>query len=296
MMNDGTTRAYFGHHKCGSTMILKIIEKVCRYMGIGHRHFHSPKIWGHDVNHLTFQAFAQQEKLDFVSYTSADARLIGDKTALRGFHVVRDPRDIVVSSYFSHRYSHPTDGWPELVEFRKVLEKLPKDEGLLENMKFTAKLPIDGWTTDLFETLKAWDYKSPNILELRFEDIVASPYQSFLTIFEFLGLIDGTDAHSLSSLLDISLYKLRSRHPQIPAIKRLEEIPGWVVLSFVYDNRFSKLSAGRKAGEENVKSHYRKGESGDWRNHFTDAHKAFFKSHYNDVLVRLGYEQDDRWD
>jgi hypothetical protein len=295
MGQPGTTLAYFGHHKCGSTMILKVIEKVRRFLDLSHEHFHSPKVWGYETNHLTLDAVARQRRLDIVSYISADPALLGPKDGLRGFHVIRDPRDIVVSSYFSHRYSHPTDGWPELVEFRKVLERLPKDEGLIENMKFTAKLPIDGWTTDLFRTLREWDYGSPNVLELRFEDLVANPYQGFLDVFDFLGLVDQSEVHSFSSLLDVALYRARARYRRLPRIHQPSAIPGWVLLSFVYENRFSKLAAGRKSGQEDVTSHYRKGKSGDWKNHFNDAHKAFFKEHYNDLLVKLGYERDDRW-
>jgi Sulfotransferase domain len=286
--------AYFGHHKCGSTMVLKIIGKVSDYLGLEHAHFHSPKVWGYESNRSMLDRVARDRNLDFVSYISADGDMLGDKERFRGFHIVRDPRDIVVSSYFSHRYSHPTDGWPELVEFRKVLEALPKDEGLIENMKFTEMLPIDGWKTDLFRTLRTWDYASSNVLELRFEELVANPYQTFLEIFEFLGLLDPSEI-SASSLLDVSMYKARNRYPRLPLLKQPEEIPGWVLLSIVYENRFSKLAEGRKSGEENVKSHYRKGKSGDWKNHFTEAHKAFFKEHYNDLLVKLGYETDDRW-
>lgn len=295
MKESGTTLAYFGHHKCGSTMILKVVEKVCRYLGLAHRHFHSPKMWGYGSNHLLLDAAARDQGLDFVSYSGADPLLLGAQRRFRAFHVVRDPRDIVVSSYFSHRYSHFVEGWPELAEFRKVLEKLPKDEGLLANMKFTETLPVDGWPTDLFRTLRDWDYASPNVLELRFEDVIANPYQSFLDIFDFLKLIDRSDTFALSSLLDISMYQVRTRHPRVPAFRNPAEIPGSVLLSFVYENRFSKLSEGRKKGEEDVKSHYRKGQSGDWKNHFTEAHKAFFKERYNDVLVALGYENDDRW-
>jgi hypothetical protein len=293
-MREGGTLAYFGHHKCGSTMVLKILEKVCRYLGLRHAHFHSPKIWGYESNRWTLDRVAREQNLDFVSYISADDQMLGDATQFRGVHIVRDPRDIVVSSYFSHRYSHPTDDWPELVEFRKVLEGLPKDEGLIENMKFTETLPIDGWKTDLFRTLRTWDYALPNVLELRFEDLVANPYQGFLDIFEFLGVLDASEINA-RSLFDVSMYQARSRYPRLPTFEQPEKIPGWVLLSFVYENRFSKLAGGRKSGEENVKSHYRKGKSGDWKNHFTDAHKTFFKERYNDLLVKLGYETDDRW-
>jgi hypothetical protein len=91
------------------------------------------------------------------------------------------------------------------------------------------------------------------------------------------------------------MFKVHTLYPRVPLIRTPAKIPGWVLLSFVYENRFSKLAGGRKSGEENVKSHYRKGTSGDWKNHFTESHKAYFKQHYNDLLITLGYETDDRW-
>lgn len=47
----------------------------------------------------------------------------------RAFFVIRDPRDIVVSSYFSLRNSHAPMGDIPLV--RKILQEKPKKEGLL---------------------------------------------------------------------------------------------------------------------------------------------------------------------
>jgi len=40
---------------------------------------------------------------------------------------------------------------------------------------------------------------------------------------------------------------------------------------------------------------FRKGQIGDWRNHFTEEHKRAFKEVYEDALVRLGYEKDNDW-
>src|SRR2546428_400305 len=55
---------------------------------------------------------------------------------------------------------------------------------------------------------------------------------------------------------------------------------------------FEKLSGGRERGKEDVKSHYRKGVHGDWRNHFTPAITCRFKALLNNVLVMAGYEKD----
>jgi hypothetical protein len=44
------------------------------------------------------------------------------------------------------------------------------------------------------------------------------------------------------------------------------------------------------------KSHtFRSGKTGGWKEHFTPEHKALFKEVAGDLLVRLGYEQDNNW-
>ncbi len=40
---------------------------------------------------------------------------------------------------------------------------------------------------------------------------------------------------------------------------------------------------------------YRKSQPGNWREHFTQVNKALFKEQAGDLLLRLGYEQDDSW-
>ena len=40
---------------------------------------------------------------------------------------------------------------------------------------------------------------------------------------------------------------------------------------------------------------FRKGKPGNWREHFTEANKVLFKEKAGDLLIRLGYEQDDNW-
>jgi len=40
---------------------------------------------------------------------------------------------------------------------------------------------------------------------------------------------------------------------------------------------------------------FRKGQPGNWREHFTEANKAFFKEQTSDLLQRLGYEKDQDW-
>jgi hypothetical protein len=40
---------------------------------------------------------------------------------------------------------------------------------------------------------------------------------------------------------------------------------------------------------------FRRGQAGDWRNHFTEAHKAAFEEIAGDLLERLGYVKGAEW-
>ncbi len=72
------------------------------------------------------------------------------------------------------------------------------------------------------------------------------------------------------------------------------DVPDDVIHHAVARNAFERVS-GRKPGQEDQKSFARKGISGDWRNHFSDDHKARFKDIAGDLLIELGYETDKNW-
>lgn len=294
MEDDKTIYAYFGHHKCATKTMLGIIRDTCAYLGLKHAQFHAPKEWGYGVsNRNTLDEVVCDYRLDFVSYTNTDMKYLGKKEKMRGVHLVRDPRDIAVSGYFSHYYSHSTQGWPELVEFRERLKTLSKDDGMLENIKFTAQLPVDGVNLNLFDALMKWDYSLPNILELKFENFISNPYQSILNAFGFLGLVEDTRRNELDprSMVKHQLARVLSRSGM--KIRRL--IPVSVLLYFTYKHDFFQLSSKRNRGDEDVSAHYRKGIAGDWKNHFNDEHKRYFKENFNDLLVKMGYEKDLDW-
>lgn len=63
----------------------------------------------------------------------------------------------------------------------------------------------------------------------------------------------------------------------------------------VINNRFERLTGGRKSGTEDISSHERKGIAGDWKNYFTPKVKEYFKVKYGELLVSTGYEQGNDW-
>ncbi len=58
---------------------------------------------------------------------------------------------------------------------------------------------------------------------------------------------------------------------------------------------FENLSEGRKRGEEDETSFFRKGVAGDWKNVFTRRDRRVFKQEAGELLIRLGYERDSGW-
>jgi len=67
-----------------------------------------------------------------------------------------------------------------------------------------------------------------------------------------------------------------------------------VVRQCVSSASFEKLSRGRKRGQEDPSSFFRKGVAGDWKSVFTEEDKQIFKE-VGDLLVELGYERDTSW-
>ncbi len=63
-----------------------------------------------------------------------------------------------------------------------------------------------------------------------------------------------------------------------------------VVQKFSFENQTK-----RTKGEESTKSFLRKGIKGDWKNYFQEEEKAAFKEYAGDLLIQLGYENNNDW-
>jgi len=68
-----------------------------------------------------------------------------------------------------------------------------------------------------------------------------------------------------------------------------------IVTSVVSMGAFETMSGGRDPGDEDLKSHRRKGIVGDWRNHFSQENIRSFKEKYGHLLIEYEYEKDNNW-
>lgn len=290
--SDFALRGFFGHHKCATGWIDIILSEICLNLGLNFQIVHRI---AQLENQNGLANLVRNRNVDFIAYTNAKVEHIQDLPFVKGFHVVRDPRDVLVSAYFSHLHSHPTDNWPELAEHREKLKSLSKEEGLFCEMDFSA---------EEFEDMYNWNYTRDDILELKMENLTANPIPGFIEIMDFLSMLDQNRTSGIQRLVNTAtlqvnrlLHKSRYVLPtkEVPKLQTRYTLPEEKVTSIVQKKSFSNLSGGREKGEENVQSHFRKGVPGDWANHFTPEHKQVFKERFNDVLIKTGYEEDDNW-
>ncbi len=169
----------------------------------------------------------------------------------RAFFVLRDPRDVVVSWYFSSMSSHPTNSSRGLQRTREHLTTLDEERGMIDSIQ---RLGAYG----LFDALRSWAAVDvPQVMLVRYEDLIGPDGEHWWErLLEHCGVsLSGAERHGL-----LSRYSFR-------------------VLS------------GRQPGQEDTGSKLRKGVAGDWRNHFTPAVQSAFGDETSDLVARLGYDE-----
>jgi hypothetical protein len=159
------------HHKTGSAWMRAVFGLACEAAG--------------ETMHCGPQRELPAECAVFLEdHSEFDLRAL--RRPYRGLHLIRDPRDIIVSGAFYHRTS--TEAW--------LLEPARRFQGR------TYQQAIRAFATDeeafLFEMewaggqtirdMLAWDYGNPRFIEARYEDLVQDEeLEWFRRVFEFLG-------------------------------------------------------------------------------------------------------------
>jgi hypothetical protein len=166
--------------------------------------------------------------------------------------VYRDPRDMIVSHVFYATDMHLGHGMHAY--YNQTLQST-------EERINAAICGVDEPGAELsdirskYEAYLGW-LKVPEVLCLRFEDLIQEREQALGCILDYLATRGFTPSTERST-----------------AITTLQQ-----------------AIQPQKSGT------FRKGQPGNWREHFTPINIACFKEQTGDLLVRLGYEQEEGWD
>lgn len=165
--------------------------------------------------------------------------------------VYRDPRDMVVSHVFYATQMHTGHGMHQYYN-----EKLQTME---ERINAAIQgVDVEGLTLtpvkEKYEAYLGW-LQEPNVLSLRFEDLILNRQTALAMILNYLetrGFTPKTTREAAISVLEQAI------------------IP-------------------KKSGT------FRKGKPGNWQEHFTEKNISLFKEKTGDLLQILGYENDLNW-
>jgi hypothetical protein len=234
------TLVHVAHHKVATLWFRGILSAIAREFG------------------LSFGAVMR------AGYPDAEALLyphsgLFDRDRLeffRGSHVIRDPRDVVVSGYFYHLWS--TEEWLHVPRseygdktYQEHLKSLNLDEGLAAEMRRSASRTL--------ADMKAWDYSQPEFIEIKYEELIGDERRSFERIFRHYGFKEDVVEHSVDIATRLSFRKV----------------------------------ARRPVGEVQERAHLRSGKPGQWREVFTPAHLTLFRELTGNLVERLGYSPGD---
>ncbi|NJL82057.1 MAG: sulfotransferase domain-containing protein [Chloroflexaceae bacterium] len=230
------------HHKAGTVWFSNVLKEVANQFGLQFQYCRQEKLY------LTTEIFLEDHScLDFEKLPPH-----------RGSHIIRDPRDMIISGYFYHLWTH--EKWANIPRqkygdrsYKDYLNSLDLEAGILAEIKRA----INGGIKEM----SIWDYTDPNFINIKYEDLVKNEREIFSSIFRHYGFHERAIAQSLEI---VDYYSFKN-------VKK------------------------REAKENFKKSHLRSGRSGEWRELFTDAHKAYFKEHCGDILLKLGYETNYDW-
>ncbi len=235
---------------------------------------------GRDLSPLVLRAAA-----DFIMERDAarvGKRIVGDKSpsstihgqAVRDLHavypdaklvyIVRDGRDVLISERFRNFVEESRF---LSVEDKRIIEGLRRNKDQFTGNRsiftetFTRRV-AKGWVTNLQETEEdGRRLFGANYCDLRYEDLLAHPFDEMQKVWEFLG---------------------------VQADKSLEK----KIVEEMSSNPDEEWQAKRN---EDIASFLPKGQAGNWQKLFTARDKSLFKEIAGEMLVKWKYEKSQDW-
>ncbi len=163
------------HHKTGTVWLRKIFSRLSKELGLKFYSSGDPKI---------------PTDADIILNNHSRFNNLEELGPFRGLHVIRDPRDIIVSGCFYHQKS--AEAWLHVK--RERLNGLTYQQALLAKTSLEDKISFEmealGRTT--IQDIINWDYNDARFLNIKYEDLMSDvDLKVFHDIFLYLGLNGG---------------------------------------------------------------------------------------------------------
>jgi hypothetical protein len=261
----------------------KLINVVSKQLNISHRvnyqsEFNLPYKILIGTHHKTgtvwlgsiFRAICREYSLNFFSGQQADLPVEYDvffqnhsrfdldnlDNTFRGLYMTRDPRDMIISGCLYHLSPKIKEKWLHRPE--KDWNGLTYQEMLcnFQTLDEQIHFEMEHSAKNNINDMMKWNYSHSSFFELKYEELIDDTNLIlFHRAFSFLGF----PASVLPSLLSIA------------------------------------FSNSLFSGQLKKDGHIRSGKTGQWRKYFKQSHKDRFLELFSDVLIRLGYEEDNSW-
>lgn len=159
------------HHKAGTVWLGNVFRRICEQYG------------------LTFyEGMAEKLPQEFDVFFRGDSQLQAGqiRTPFKGVHMIRDPRDIIVSGCFYHQKAR--EKWLHIKQDRygglTYQEKIKSYQSLDDQILFE----MENGGYHCIQEILAWNYDDPAFYEVKYEDLILDEQLIlFHNLFAFLG-------------------------------------------------------------------------------------------------------------
>jgi hypothetical protein len=236
------------HHKTGTVWMDGVFKAIAGDLGVRYINFRNEHGRLKELVHSPFVLFCYDS--DFGEYAP-----VLDRKDVRTVHLVRDPRDVVISAMHYHKAARegwlhePIPGYDDLT-YQRALQQLPT--------RFAQYIfEMENSSASTLRDMAAWRYGRANCFEARYEALRQDrELEYWHKITDFLGL-------------DAAEQTLADRR-------------------FWQNSLFGGLSLfGNR--------HVRSGAVAQWQRAFTPALGEAFLERFPGLLQSLGYETSDGW-